>query len=36
MIGLLQAKYKFTNWLDLQVRGSMDRTDEDTEKQNAQ
>ena len=31
MIGLLQAKYKFTNWLDLQVRGSMDRTDENTE-----
>lgn len=31
MIGLLQAKYKFTNWLDLMVRGSMDRTDEDTE-----
>ena len=31
MIGLLQAKYKFNNWLDLQVRGSMDRTDENTE-----
>ena len=31
MIGLLQAKYKFTNWLDLMVRGSMDRTDENTE-----
>lgn len=31
MIGLVQAKYKFTDWLDLQVRGSMDRTDESTE-----
>lgn len=31
MIGLLQAKYKFNSWLDLQVRGSMDRTDENTE-----
>ncbi|MDP2413519.1 SusC/RagA family TonB-linked outer membrane protein [Daejeonella sp.] len=31
MIGLLQAKYKFTNWLDFMVRGSMDRTDENTE-----
>lgn len=31
MIGLVQAKYKFNSWLDLQVRGSMDRTDEETE-----
>jgi TonB-linked SusC/RagA family outer membrane protein len=31
MIGLVQAKYKFNSWLDLQVRGSMDRTDENTE-----
>lgn len=31
MIGLVQAKYKFTDWLDLQVRGSMDRTDMSTE-----
>lgn len=31
MIGLIQAKYKFTDWLDLQVRGSMDRTDMSTE-----
>ncbi|HRE49934.1 MAG TPA: SusC/RagA family TonB-linked outer membrane protein [Flavitalea sp.] len=26
IIGLLSAKYKFTNWLDLQIRGSIDRT----------
>jgi TonB-linked SusC/RagA family outer membrane protein len=31
MIGLMQAKYKFNNWLDFMVRGSMDRTDENTE-----
>ncbi len=31
LIGLISAKYKFTNWLDLQVRGSLDRTDENTE-----
>jgi len=31
LIGLVQAKYKFTSWLDLQVRGSLDRTDENTE-----
>ncbi len=31
LIGLIQAKYKFTSWLDLQVRGSLDRTDESTE-----
>ncbi len=31
LIGLVSAKYKFTNWLDLQVRGSLDRTDESTE-----
>lgn len=26
IIGLLSAKYKFTDWLDLQLRGSIDRT----------
>ncbi len=31
MIGLVQAKYKFNSWLEFMVRGSMDRTDEDTE-----
>ncbi|MCF8453908.1 MAG: SusC/RagA family TonB-linked outer membrane protein, partial [Pedobacter sp.] len=31
MIGLIQAKYKFNDWLDFQVRGSMDRTDMSTE-----
>ncbi|MFA6944443.1 MAG: SusC/RagA family TonB-linked outer membrane protein [Pedobacter sp.] len=31
LLGLVSAKYKFTSWLDLQVRGSMDRTDENTE-----
>jgi TonB-linked SusC/RagA family outer membrane protein len=31
IIGLVQAKYKFNNWLDFMVRGSMDRTDENTE-----
>lgn len=31
LIGLISAKYKFTNWLDLQVRGSLDRTDENTD-----
>lgn len=31
MIGLVQAKYKFNDWLDFMVRGSMDRTDEKTQ-----
>ncbi len=31
LIGLVSAKYKFTDWLDLQVRASLDRTDENTE-----
>ncbi|MGV3686498.1 MAG: SusC/RagA family TonB-linked outer membrane protein [Daejeonella sp.] len=26
ILGLLSAKYKFTDWLDLQVRGSIDKT----------
>ena len=31
MLGLVQAKYKFNSWLEFLVRGSMDRTDENTE-----
>jgi TonB-linked SusC/RagA family outer membrane protein len=31
LIGLVSAKYKFNSWLDFQVRGSLDRTDENTE-----
>lgn len=31
VLGLFQVKYAFTDWLDLQVRGSIDRTMESTE-----
>src|SRR5690606_11279175 len=31
LLGLITAKYKFTDWLDLQLRASLDRTDENTE-----
>ncbi|WP_353183891.1 SusC/RagA family TonB-linked outer membrane protein [Parapedobacter lycopersici] len=31
ILGLISAKYQFTDWLDLQLRGSIDRTDENTE-----
>lgn len=31
VLGLFQVKYDFTDWLNLQVRGSIDKTLEDTE-----
>jgi TonB-linked SusC/RagA family outer membrane protein len=31
ILGLVTAKYKFNSWLDLQLRGSIDKTDENTE-----
>lgn len=31
IIGLLVAKYKFTEWIDLQLRGSMDKTMQQTD-----
>jgi len=31
ILGLVSAKYLLTDWLNFQVRGSIDRTDEDTE-----
>ncbi len=31
VLGLFQAKYAFTDWLDFQVRGSIDKTMESTE-----
>ncbi len=31
VLGLFSAKYRFTDWLDLQVRASVDQTIEDTE-----
>src|SRR5690606_9269376 len=31
VLGLFQAKYKFNDWLDFQVRGSIDKTIEKTE-----
>lgn len=31
ILGLFSAKYKFTEWLDLQVRGSIDKKIEDTD-----
>lgn len=30
-LGLISAKYQFTDWLDIQLRASIDRTEEDTE-----